>query len=471
MKIQKEKNMYIKNCRIISIVLIVAILLTGCANPFPGGGSGDGECYMYVETSYGGMDVGGNPLESGSFITEFAVSKKDSFRENENAGKWLQNSKDKRYLMICKIKQIKDDMVSFTSSDIEYEVSMGAKTKIHSNWYVDDGLEYSYEIWFSKEKLDLDAYEEEAKLKEKEKVSLEPAIEATLSEACAVNYELYEDPSGYFTAEIPAGWLVYVGFPGGLPYDLISFPITVYDPYHPERKVYFCTNCVTASSSFYQDVYANSYTGQMMVLSDCETGTFFKEYGEYLKETDWGYTDFNLIDYIGDYYYGDSITAEAYSPNFGKEIEAIFAQGGFQEIEPLQSVLVYDVTMLTAAKEDFVDWEPVLMHILGSLNFTDSYNDERAILWSQVLGTAAELSAIADSETAMLSAAWEERNTAYDIISQKNSDATLGYERVYDVETGDRYKAYNGFLADYDGERYKPVTDDMYALPITGYIE
>ena len=67
---------------------------------------------------------------------------------------------------------------------------------------------------------------------------------------------------------------------------------------------------------------------------------------------------------------------------------------------------------------------------------------------------------------------WESRNRSQDIMSQKQSDATLGYERVYDTETGEIYKATNGFTDAYNGERYQAVTDDnMYAQPISGYIE
>ena len=66
---------------------------------------------------------------------------------------------------------------------------------------------------------------------------------------------------------------------------------------------------------------------------------------------------------------------------------------------------------------------------------------------------------------------WNKRNASFDIMSQKQSDATLGYERVYDTETNEVYKAYNGFTDDYDGERYKPITDDMYTKKTSGYIE
>lgn len=51
------------------------------------------------------------------------------------------------------------------------------------------------------------------------------------------------------------------------------------------------------------------------------------------------------------------------------------------------------------------------------------------------------------------------------------SDATLGYERVYDTDTGEIYKAYNGFTDDYDGQKYKSISEEMYTEKTSGYIE
>ena len=70
-----------------------------------------------------------------------------------------------------------------------------------------------------------------------------------------------------------------------------------------------------------------------------------------------------------------------------------------------------------------------------------------------------------------ITSGWEARQNTYDILSEKRSDATLGYERVYDTETGDVYKAYNGFTDDYFGDRYKTISDDMYTSEIAGYID
>lgn len=120
---------------------------------------------------------------------------------------------------------------------------------------------------------------------------------------------------------------------------------------------------------------------------------------------------------------------------------------------------------------EFIDWEDTLNTICSSLSFTDTFingfnNEQDAVMknFQQIRAIGNEISdGIMDS--------WNKRNTSFDIMSQKQSDATLGYERVYDTKTNEIYKAYNGFNDEYDGERYKPVTDDMYLQKTSGYIE
>ena len=56
--------------------------------------------------------------------------------------------------------------------------------------------------------------------------------------------------------------------------------------------------------------------------------------------------------------------------------------------------------------------------------------------------------------------------------SQMQSDETGGYERVYDTQTGEIYRAEAGWYESTGSDRYKPVTENkMYAEPISGYIE
>ena len=56
------------------------------------------------------------------------------------------------------------------------------------------------------------------------------------------------------------------------------------------------------------------------------------------------------------------------------------------------------------------------------------------------------------------------------IMSQKQSDATLGYERIVDTETGEIYKIDNGFTDWYDGSRYKAISDDQYTDSVEAII-
>ena len=70
----------------------------------------------------------------------------------------------------------------------------------------------------------------------------------------------------------------------------------------------------------------------------------------------------------------------------------------------------------------------------------------------------------------MIMSSWENRNTSQDIMSQKQSDATMGYERIQDTETGDIYKIDNGFMDHYDGSRYRSITDDQYTEPVKAVI-
>ena len=133
--------------------------------------------------------------------------------------------------------------------------------------------------------------------------------------------------------------------------------------------------------------------------------------------------------------------------------------------------MIYDITAITSKKDEFINYQDILMKCVNSIEFTDSYVkktiDDSNAQTQQSLQINAQVQAAFDSYMS----AWDNRSKTYDIMSQKQSDATLGYERVYDTDTGEIYKAYNGFTDDYSGNRYKSVTDDMYTKSTSGYIE
>ena len=69
--------------------------------------------------------------------------------------------------------------------------------------------------------------------------------------------------------------------------------------------------------------------------------------------------------------------------------------------------------------------------------------------------------------------AFGERSTPDTILQEKRSDMIGEYERVVDTETGDIYRAYNGFLDDMGSEqtRYTPITEEQYADGFVGWID
>lgn len=114
-----------------------------------------------------------------------------------------------------------------------------------------------------------------------------------------------------------------------------------------------------------------------------------------------------------------------------------------------------------------VDWAPVLATIAQSFNYTDYYIQQ----WQQIAQSAtATPTTISDTDPVM--EAFEERSKSDTIIQEKRSDMIGEYERVYDNDTGEIYRAYNGFLDDIgDQNRYTPITDSQYADGYVGWID
>ena len=148
--------------------------------------------------------------------------------------------------------------------------------------------------------------------------------------------------------------------------------------------------------------------------------------------------------------------------NFGNQY-----QGG----SDILYYMVYDIMSVTANENDFIDYKDILLKSVNSIEFSDSYVKKTIDDNNAQTKKAMDLNASIQRAFDSYMSAWESRSKSYDIMSQKQSDAILGYERVYDVETNEIYKAYNGFTDDYDGERYKSVSDEMYADRVYGYIE
>ena len=131
---------------------------------------------------------------------------------------------------------------------------------------------------------------------------------------------------------------------------------------------------------------------------------------------------------------------------------------------------VYNLTVLSAEKGTFQDWQPTLNKVLSSLNYTPEFQSFAMSQSNQGAATSQSLSQSASEMSDSIMSSWGNRNRSQDIMSQKQSDATLGYERIVDTETGNIYKIDNGFTDWYDGSRYKSITDDQYTDSVEAVI-
>lgn len=312
-------------------------------------------------------------------------------------------------------------------------------------------------------------------------------IKIAKSKASQIEFEDYS--INEFSIKKPKGWKVdTIG-------DYIHYTIKVYDPNNPAYQFFLNMKTEGYNKSedakrWQQKYYPNNPFAKASVIATKNTEGFYKIFNDLgtLNNTSTftfpTLTDFTVIDNLGKASLGGDMLRATFKDANGKEGEGIFTAyvydvGSYYVLEniisgkqiDIQYLNVYDAIFITAPKDEFIDWQDTLNTICSSLKFTDTFINGFNQQQDAVMKNFQQIRAIGNEISDGIMDSWNKRNTSFDIMSQKQSDATLGYERVYDTETNEIYKAYNGFTDDYDGERYKPITDDMYLKKTSGIIE
>mgnify|MGYP001116040383 FL=1 len=312
-------------------------------------------------------------------------------------------------------------------------------------------------------------------------------IKIAKSKANQIEFEDYS--INEFSIKKPKGWKVdTIG-------DYIHYTIKVYDPNNPAYQFFLNMktegyNKSVDAKRWQQKYYPNNPFAKASVIATKNTEGFYKIFNDLgtLNNTNTftfpTLTDFTVIDNLGKASLGGDMLRATFKDANGKEGEGIFTAyvydvGSYYVLEniisgkqiDIQYLNVYDAIFITAPKDEFIDWQDTLNTICSSLKFTDTFINGFNQQQDAVMKNFQQIRAIGNEISDGIMDSWNKRNTSFDIMSQKQSDATLGYERVYDTETNEIYKAYNGFTDYYDGQRYKTITDDMYSKKTSGYIE
>ena len=304
------------------------------------------------------------------------------------------------------------------------------------------------------------------------------------NEPVQVTYEEFNN--GYLKMQIPKGWEVEI--PNTVTYSGYTFKL-----YNPKDKNYLIEFSLglsgflksEAARKKYASLYPASVFGQLPALSPRTTESFYKVWSTTAKVANKTINQeffvpldqFEMIENLGKTNLGGDVIRGKFVNSNNEIMQGLFTTSIFDsgsyymyglDLAPLNT---YHNIIMYAPDAEFDDWQPIYDYCLSTIEFTDEFmkgfNKEQKTQVATVQANAKIYDEISD----MIMDSWNKRSTSYDIISEKRSDATLGYERVYDTETGNVYRAYSGFTDDYDGERYQIVTDDMYTSAISGYIE
>ena len=309
------------------------------------------------------------------------------------------------------------------------------------------------------------------------------------SEASKITLEEYKTDN--FTMKKPKGWTVETGGTG------IFYTIRVYDPQNTNNQVYLMIKMQpllksASEKSAWQNYYNLSGNNpqykvftEAVVLDNPTTEGFYKKFNEvtsYASSIEPSFSSMKFpkfTNFTKKEKFESSASMKSVALD-SKVLRATFTGDNSKEGEGLFMAsivnfgnqynggvdmgyyMIYDIMAITAEKDEFINYKDILLDSVNSIEFSDAYVKQTIDNGNAQTQQALALNASIQKSFDSYMSAWESRQKSYDIMSQKQSDATLGYERVYDTDTGDIYKAYNGFTDDYKGERYKSITDKQH---------
>ncbi len=309
------------------------------------------------------------------------------------------------------------------------------------------------------------------------------SIRITPVKADLIRFEEFNN--GLISIEIPEGWKV-----ASIPMDYVHYTFKVYDPEDPDYQLMYILKLegfpkTEAARAAWAQLYPGTQYGQTPALEPGTTEGFFKIWNGLAMtgnaERNDNYSPvlngIEIQENLGTLDLGGDVLRISFTNDGGRYMQGIVTttvmSGGSYVMYgyDFATLHTFNTFLALAPDDEFNNWVSVFDHMVGSLTFTEAFVNgfmKQETTWVTIIQANQR---IYDQTSDMIMDSWNRRSDSYDIISQKRSDATLGYERVYDTETGDIYRAYNGFTDGYSGSRYQPVTDDMYKQTISGYIE
>ncbi len=303
----------------------------------------------------------------------------------------------------------------------------------------------------------------------------------------------FRDPKGNFTMQVPKGWVVSSGG-----FDLLHW-IHACDPKRPELGVFTLlkTECLLmnrASKQFYWDkrgfgLYA--MFADMIVAEKVEDlYAQFPAFCAFAAKWEKSYAgfafpqiaDFELLEKrpartaMSRVALDDALLRGTFTdPLTKRRGEGLFTGTLCRGIVLTGNVgcnIMYNISGVTAPEGELGDWAATLAKVLGSVRYSEAF-EATAARDAQIRAAGnAKLAQTLQETSDLVVRGWEERQKGFDARVGRRSDATLGYERVVEKDSGRVYRAYNGFLdASENQRRFEAAPDEAYSRPIDGTID
>ena len=303
----------------------------------------------------------------------------------------------------------------------------------------------------------------------------------------------FRDPKGNFTMQVPKGWVVSSGG-----FDLLHW-IHACDPKRPELGVFTLlkTECLLmnrASKQFYWDkrgfgLYA--MFADMIVAEKVEDlYAQFPAFCAFAAKWEKSYAgfafpqiaDFELLEKrpartaMSRVALDDALLRGTFTdPLTKRRGEGLFTGTLCRGIVLTGNVgcnVMYNISGVTAPEGELGDWAETLAKVLGSVRYSEAF-EATAARDAQIRAAGnAKLAQTLQQTSDLVVRGWEERQKDFDARVGRRSDATLGYERVVEKDSGRVYRAYNGFLdASENQRRFEAAPDEAYSRPIDGTID
>ena len=317
--------------------------------------------------------------------------------------------------------------------------------------------------------------------------------------------ELKEISGGFFTVQLPEGWVIETT--GAY----IRFGFRAYDPDNPARQIFYYGKLEPFIKSFaarqaYKDMeslggMSPGLFSEAPVLEPATVEELFRKFGtitpyanKYGNPHQFPVMDelsiaerYETSSLLSAYALDESVvwaqfTAENNLPSEGLFSAVLVNTGNYYvngvEMSPMYA---YNAVGIMAPADEFGTLQSALGAALASFRLSESYIREAIDQTGAETEVLLQIGRTLSEASASYNSAWHGRQKRYDALSQRRSDSVMGYDRVYDARTGEVYRAYHGFYemydqnrASFDNQNLELITEndyDLYSLPVMGYIE